>query len=295
MKLLNYIIVALTLNLIALGMPVNASEDGLKESVFRIGIFPRRDPLVTIRMYKPLQAYLQAELGMPVELETAASFQRFEANLQTKNFDLIHFNQCHYIEAHEEHNYQVIVQNEELGEPTIRGAIFVRKDSGITSLEELKGRTLVFGGGEKAMISYVVPRYLLQQANVMPGDYQERFAKSPPNAVLAVFQKQAIAAGAGEIVKRLPLVTGKVDASQLVPIAQSEPLSHLPWAVRGEMSEELKNKVRELLIGLKDSEKGREILKAARLTALNPAVDQDYDRHRAIINSLDNQQPGTSQ
>ena len=283
MKQLLVSILLLALPLLALPGQV-AAESGLQpEETLRIGIFPRRDPLVTIRLFKPLQTYLEEQLGIPVKLETASSFSRFEDMLEQNPFDLVHFNQCHYIEAHESTGYEVIAQNEEFGKETLSGAIFVRKDSGINSLEQLKGKRILFGGGQKAMISYVVPRYLLIESGIQPVDYTERFAKSPPNALLALHQGLVDASGAGAVVAQLPLVTEKIDTSQLTMLAQSAPLSHLPWAVKPDMDAGLKAKIRSLLIGLKDSDAGREILKAARLTALNPARDSDYDEHRAII------------
>lgn len=286
MKILIASIVGLILPLFML--PVSAaSESGAEtKQALTIGIFPRRDPLVTIRLFKPLQVFLEKELGVPVKLETAASFQRFESNLQSQRYDLVHFNQYHYIQAHKQLGYEVIAQNEEFGEKTIRGAIFVRRDSGITSVRQLKDKTVLFGGGQKAMVSYIIPRYLLLKQDIRATDIKERFARSPPDALLALYQKQVVASGAGSVATRMPLVTGKIDSSQLFMLAQSAAVSHLPWAVKGDMDSQLKHRIRQLLIGLKDSDEGRPILEAARLDALNPAEDSDYDEHRAIIKAV---------
>ena len=178
------------------------------------------------------------------------------------------------------------MQNEEFGEPTIKGALFVRQDSGITSLQQLKGKTILFGGGPRAMMSYVVPTYLLKQAGLEKGDYAETYAINPPNAILATYLKRADAGGAGEVVRRLPVVSAKIDVSELNVIAQSEPLPHLPWAVKKELPQALKHRIQQLLINLKNSEEGREILKQARLSAFNPVTDEDYDAHREIVEQV---------
>jgi phosphonate transport system substrate-binding protein len=258
----------------------------LAESLI-VGIFPRRDAIITAKLFRPLSHYLQEQLAQPVKLELSPNFEVFLKRLQERRYDLVHLNQYEYINAHDTLDYDVIVQNEEFGEKTIRGAIYVRKDSGIKRIEQLRGRTILFGGGPRAMMSYIVPTYLLRQAGLKTNDYQESYAINPPNAVLATFLKRADAGGAGEVVQRLPMVRKKIDIEELAVIAVSDPLPHLPWAVKKEMDVSLKSRITELLQELKNSVRGQEVLEQARLSAFNPASDRDYDSHRAIIDAVD--------
>ena len=182
-------------------------------------------------------------------------------------------NQYQYIKAHSGQGYQALVQNEEFGEAQIRGAVYVRADSGISSIAQLRGKSILFGGGKQAMMSYVVPTYLLRQGGLQDGDYTERFAVSPPNAVLGTYLKHVDAGGAGEVVLRLPIVKDKIDTSRLRLLAVSEPLAHLPWAVKSSMSADLMGRLRHLLITLENYEQGRLVLKQAGLTGMNPVQD----------------------
>lgn len=274
--------------LLLLSFPLAADQpEGYRSAPLTVGVFPRRSPTVTMRIFSPLRVYLQRQLGLPVRLETAPDFEQFQRRLKQGRYDLVHFNQYHYVKAHDELGYQALVQNEEFGEAQIHGAIYVRDDSGIDSIEQLRGKRILFGGGRQAMMSYVVPSYLLRMGGLGTDDYEERFAISPPNAVLATFLRQADAGGAGEIVRRLPIVKNKIDTSHLRLLAVSEPLSHLPWAVKPDMHPALKQSLRQALIALRDSEQGQEILSQARLTGLNPVNDSDYDRHRVIIEQIE--------
>jgi phosphonate transport system substrate-binding protein len=259
------------------------SAPGVTADTLVMGIFPRRDAALTAKLFRPLSRYLEQELGMRVSLEMSTDYDTFLANLKLRRYDLVHLNPFDYLSAHEKLAYDALVQNEEFGEATIRGAIFVRRDSGIRQLSDLKGKKILFGGGPQAMMSYIVPTYLLQQAGLTKQDYQESYATNPPNAVLATYLQRADAAGAGEVVRRLPVVTSKIDVDQLKMVAVSQPLSHLPWAVKQEMPTALKQRLKGLLIDLKQSEKGRKILKQARLSAFNSATDSDYDAHRDIV------------
>ncbi len=251
-----------------------------------VGVFPRRDATVTAKLFRPLSLYLERQLGMPVTLEMSPNFETFQTNLKQRRYDLVHLNPFDYISAHRDLAYDAVVQNEEFGEATIRGAIYVRRDSGIRQLSELKGKKILFGGGPRAMMSYIVPTYLLQQAGLTNRDYEESYAINPPNAVLATYLKRADAGGAGEVVQRLPVVTSKIDVSQLDVIAISQPLPHLPWALKREMPAKLKQRLQTLLVDLKESQAGREILSQARLSAFNPVTDKEYDAHREIVDSV---------
>jgi phosphonate transport system substrate-binding protein len=200
-----------------------------------------------------------------------------------RRYDIVHYNQYHYVRSYRDFDYRVIVMNEEFGESTIAGAISVRADSGIRTLADLKGKTVIFGGDRSAMQSYIVATYLLRRAGLKSGDYVEEFAKNPPNAHFAVYFRQADAAGVGDRIADLPAVRSKIEASQMRLIAVGERLAHLPWAVRGDLDPTLQEKIRTALLALRASAEGRAILKQAKLTGLVAASDKDFDPHRRII------------
>lgn len=276
---------ALKVNILLLLLAANLFTSVMADPLL-VGIFPRRDAVVTANLFRPLTRYLQEQLQRPVNLELSPNYDIFLERLQKRHYDLVHMNQLEYINAHEKLGYDALVQNEEFGEKTIRGAIYVRRDSGIRQLEQLRDKKILFGGGPRAMMSYIVPTYLLRQAGLEAGDYQETYAINPPNAVLSTYLKRTDAGGAGEVVQRLPMVTKKINVDELAVIAVSEPLPHLPWAVKEEMDDDLKTRLKNLLLGLKASPQGEEILRQARLSAFNPVDDEDYDSHRAIIDAI---------
>lgn len=256
------------------------------EPPLTLSIFPRRDAMLTMRLFTPLARYLEGRLGRRVELRTAADFEAFRQGLETRRPDLVHLNQYHYIQMHVSLGYQALVQNEEFGETRIRGALYVRRDSAIDQVAQLRGRRIIFGGDRSAMMSYIVPTSLLREAGLEAGAYRELFATSPPNAVIATYLGQADAGGAGEVVLQLPNVRAKLDPAGLRRLARSAPLSHLPWAVRPGLATTLKDRLRSLLLGLKDTPEGRAVLASAQLTGFNPATDSDYDPHRAILRQV---------
>jgi phosphonate transport system substrate-binding protein len=265
---------------IAVAPGVQAAENSLV-----LGIFPRYNATQTTTMYTPLAHELSQRLGgTKVTLVTSKDFDSFWKGVEEQKYDIVHYNQYHYIRSAQ--NYQVIAHIEELGKSTIAGAIYVRKDSGIASLAQLRGRTVLFGGGEDAMISYITNRYLLLQAGLKKDDYKSLFAINPPNSILALYSRQADAAGAGDGVLDLPVVRKSVNTDELIALGVSAPLLQLPVAVKRTMPAKLRASIQSILVNLRNSEAGNQVLKSAVMTGMSKAEDKDYDAHRKIVRAV---------
>ena len=257
-----------------------------KQEPLVMGVFPRRNAKATLKLFKPIAEYLTEKLGREVQLVTDKNFKDFWKGVAEQKFDIVHYNQYHYLVSHKKFGYGVILKNEEFGRSTLAAAIVVRKDSGINTIHDLKGKRIAFGGGRQAMISYIVPKYLLLKAGLTKDDYEEVFANNPPNAVFSTFYKQTDAAGAGNIVFNLDVVNKNIDVSQLKYLVVSKELAHIPWAVKKDMDSGLRNKIKTLLLDLNKTEKGRHILNNAKLTGLIEATDTEYDADREIVKAV---------
>lgn len=251
-----------------------------------LGIIPRRNPLQTFKLFTPLANYLSEALGREVKLDTTRSFDDFWQRLKSGRYDLVHYNQYHYIISNILFGHQVILRNHEFGDAYIAGSLMVRNDSDIHSIQQLKQRTILFGGNKMAMQSYIAPKWLLQQSGIDDKDYIERFAINSPNGVISTYNRQADAAACGDVIITLNSVRDNIDHSQMRFLAKTKSLPHLPWAVSPSMPIELKREIQTLLSELRSSANGRLILEQANLTALIPAVDSEYNEHRDMIRQL---------
>ena len=250
-----------------------------------MGVFPRRPVAKTHKFFKPLAEKLTKELGEPVKLVVAKNFKEFWKGAKAGKYDLVHYNQYHYLLSHKEKGYKVIAVNEEFNNSTIAGSLSVRKDSGINSITDLKGKTILFGGGKKAMGSYIAPTSALMKAGLVAGkDYTVKFSKNPPSAVIGVYNKAADAAGAGNVILKVKGVTKKVDVSQMKFLAESEKFIQLPWAVKSDMPKDKVDKIQNIMTSLKKTDPG--VLKAAKVTNFVKASDSDFAKVREIVKSV---------
>jgi phosphonate transport system substrate-binding protein len=245
-----------------------------------LGVIPRRNATETAKLFTPMATYLSERLGLEVKLVTAKNFEAFWKDVAEQRYDIVHYNQYQYIRSAK--TYKVIAHAQELGKNAVSGILLTRKDSGITAVSQLRGRTVIFGGGKDAMLAYIAPRYLLLQAGLKDGDYKTAFAVTPQNALVALYHKQADAAGGAEVTLDQPVIKNAINTQDLRILASTEPLLFLPWAVKQTMPPKLTLSIQSLLLDLKNSDAGRQVLKDAHLTSVEKAVDKDYDPHRKM-------------
>lgn len=251
-----------------------------------IGIFPRRPATEGRQMFLPLARHLEDTLGIPTRLVTPPDFPAFWQDMKDGRFDLVHLNQYHYVRSHKELGYRAIAMNEEQGRGMTQSCLWVRKDSGIDSPEDLKHRKIIFGGGHMAMVSHIMATDLLRKAGLKDGDYISQFTINPIHAMKAVYHRQGAAAGLNYNADKQAGLQKKVDFDEMKRLLVSEPVAHHPWALHPDVPEPLGQRIRAALLGIEEAPDGAEILRRAGLTNLLPASDSDYDPHRRIIRDV---------
>ena len=87
--------------------------------------------------------------------------------------------------------------------------------------------------------AHVLAKSILSAAGLGANDYQQIFTKNPPNALLAVYNGTAHAAGVGTPVLQRPEILRKVDVKHLHVLATSAPIPQLPLAVRSDLDARL--------------------------------------------------------
>ncbi len=230
--------------------------------------------------FSPLTQYLTAALGREVKLRIAQTNQQQIALLGRGVIDLAYIGPASYLElVYLQGIHPLLGRLEVNGSPLFSGTIFVRTDSQIQALEELRDQRFAFGDTHTAM-GYLVPRQLLARAGVSLNDlagYQ--LLGGQPNAALAVLSGH-YAAGAAKTE-----VFSDYKARGLRAIATTPPVSEYLFVARNRLDPALLEHLRTLFLALRDSEAGRAALQAIRpgVTGIVPAADSDYDSLRSLL------------
>lgn len=263
------------------------ATDSLKPSVddkpLIFGVFPRRSPSDTMKLFKPIAEQLSTALGRPVRVATSVNFKAYWNNLRNGRYDLVHCNQYHYLMAHKNYGFDAVASIVEHGNTTLAGTVVVEKDSKVNDVSDLRGQTIVFGGGPKAMQSFIIPRYLLSKAGLHPKDYTTIFSPTPPRAIDFVLRGKALAAGVGDAVIPIVVRKKKLEPDRLRVLVTGPSLPHLPMAVHKSLGQPLMERIRQILVHLHESPAGLRALQHAKLDAFQARSDSDYDQHRDIV------------
>lgn len=133
----------------------------------RVGFMICNSAAETRARFAPLAAHLAEQLGRrvaPVWLDTAD----FDAALRAGSLDLIHTNSFLYAWFREDHGFRILAGEARGSEGAYSsGTIITRRDSGLRSLADVKGKRFVFGPAF-APTAYLTPYWLLLEAGVDP-------------------------------------------------------------------------------------------------------------------------------
>ncbi len=240
---------------------------------FRIGILGGENAQDRMNAYACLGDYTEQALGVPVKLFAPADYNGVIQGLLGGTLDMAWLGASSYAATY--------LQDPEAVEPVLvkvnlDGSIgyhsigFARKDSGITSLEDLKGK--VFGFGDPNSTSgYLIPSIEIPQvtgASMESGDYfgEVKFTGGHEQTIVAVFNGDidggvTWADGQGNWedgynsgALRKAVDSGLVDMNEMVEIWKSNVIPEGPVVVRKALPEDVKAKMTLLVDDLYEAD-----------------------------------------
>lgn len=249
-----------------------------------LGIHPYLAAAELYKRFTPLAEYLGKKLGSEVSIRVSSTYEAHVASVDSGEIDIAFMGPAPYVQLTGKSGpVPLLAAFESNGSHTFRGVVAVRKESNIKKLSQLSGKSFAFGPAPSTM-SNIVPRAMLLKAGVSVDQLgKAEYMTNHDNIALSVLAGRFEAGALKEDIFR------QYESQGLRALAISDPVpDHLFVARRG-LAGEMVNTLRQSLLSLHQTEEGRQILAALQssLTALVPPVDADYDRLRAMINSLD--------
>ncbi len=117
-------------------VPVLAADDNPRS--LQIGVVPYLSARILVKSYEPMRQYLEHVLGIPVKIYTANGFGQFLQNAQHGDFDLV-ITPAHFARLLQQDNkFNPLVRYAKGG----RGLVMVARNGEISTLEDLKGKTV---------------------------------------------------------------------------------------------------------------------------------------------------------
>ena len=267
------------------GLPQHASA---QPRALTIGLIPAEDSQAMIESSRQVLDALQQQLGMPVKPFVATDYNGVIEALRAKKLDVAYLGPFSYVLASsvaEVEAFSVAV-TKKTGQSAYRSVILARKDSGLRSVAELKGRNFAFVDPSSAS-GHLFPKAGLQQTGLDPETYFGRvvFSGSHDASILAVANRKVDAAAVADRIFNSAVAKGTVKQDDFVVLWSSRPIPESPMVWRKDLDPALKEKLAKALANLKDVKWGDQGV----LNGFQPTSDAAYDvvRDTAKVLKLD--------
>ncbi len=273
----------LSLATVALFTSFTAHAQTASPGVLRVTAIPDESPTELARKFVPLGAYLESKTGMKVEWTPVTDYAAAVETLVNRKVDLAWFGGFTFVQANVRSNGKVIplVQREE--DERFRSVFITDAKSGITKLEDLKGKTLSFGSASSTS-GHLMPRSFLLAANINPDVDLKRVSFSGAHdATIAAVASGKVDVGALNIsVWEKFVAEKKVDPAQTKVFFTTPPYYDYNWTVHADMPADLRNKITQAFLSLDpNTPQGQEILGLQRATRFVPTKADNYSGIRA--------------
>jgi len=225
----------------------------------RFGVLSIAPPARTHANWQPFVKYMSRELGRPVEIVVPRGFGKMKKAAAAGKVDFFYVNSLVFLRLKEAGKAIGLAQMENIsGKPTTQAAIFVRRDSGITHTNQLKGSTVTYVAPMGA--SYVAARaYLYEQGLNAKGDTKEVFTKNLSSSIHKVLLGEVnVETMCGVNYK---LMSKKVNTGELKRIAYSNEYPENVIAARKNLDPNLVARFTQVVTHMSANKKGQAVLK----------------------------------
>jgi phosphonate transport system substrate-binding protein len=248
------------------------------QQVLRVSAIPDESPTELQRKFKPLGDYLAEKIGMKVEFIPVTDYAASVEALVNNKLDMVWFGGFTFVQAKIRSNDGVIPLVQRAEDEQFKSVFITRTDSGITKLEDLKGKTFSFGSPSSTS-GHLMPRSFLLQAKVDPDkDMRVSFSGAHDATALAVAGGKVQAGALNISVWNKMVAEKRVDPATLRVFYTTPGYYDYNWTVRKDMAPALRQKLLDAFLSLDPSDpKAKAILDLQRASRFIPTRAENYD------------------
>lgn len=279
-------LLTLVLSMVATSFAVGlASSAHAQQSEITIGLIPSEDSRAMISQSQAMMDKLSAALGMPVKPFVAADYNGVIEALRSGRLDVAYLGPFSYVLGTTVADIEAfaVAETKKSGRTSYQSFIIARKDSGIKSVKDLKGKNFAFVDPSSTS-GHLFPKAGLMKAGFNPNKDFGRviYSGSHDSSAIAVQNGKVDAAAIADRILAAAIKKGLVKEEDIVVVWKSDPIPESPTVWRKNLSPELKKKIQTAFLEVKDipwSDQGT-------LNGFHPTNDQAYDVIRDTAKSL---------
>jgi len=251
-----------------------SAQSESKADDLQFGVFPYVAPRVIEKIYSPIGTEFSLVLKKDIHFLTTSSYRKFMNNLNLQMYDIVFVQPFDYVEIADKYGYRPLATRDK----KLPALLVVKGDSKIKAVANLRGK--IIGLPPKvAAISYLVKNYLKQNGLTPGKDVQIKHFRSHGSCMHNVLVGSVAACGTAPPAVRVFQSRMKV---KLKVIAKTPGISNSLFAVHPRVSKKQIELLRKAILSWPKSEKGRELLKGAKVNAFIDVSDAQYNDVRKM-------------
>ncbi|HLE42726.1 MAG TPA: putative selenate ABC transporter substrate-binding protein [Methylomirabilota bacterium] len=247
--------------------------------VLKVSAIPDENPNELLRIYTPFAEYLAKELGVKVQFTPVVDYAATVEGLAARKLDLVWYGGLTSVQAVRRTNGQATRFAMRKEDAEFKSVFVTRKDSGIKSLGDLKGKTFAFGSVSSTS-GHLMPRYFLLKNGIDPErDFAQKPAFSGAHDATALWVESGkVDAGALNFLVWDKLVeTKKVDLTKITVFWTTPPYVDYVWTARSDLDPGLRERITQAFLKLKyDNPEHKKLLDLHRTKGYLRAQDEDW-------------------
>ncbi len=284
-RLLSFLLLLLPLLLVACQSPTD-------RPVMKIGYMNCNSEAETQARFKPLTKYLSEQLNVDfqaVPVDTQDFPERFAAG----EFEFTHTNSLVYVIMRENQQLELVATEKRGNYGThTAGAIIARKDSGIKTLADIKGKRMIFGP-QLAPSGFLAQYDLMLREGIDP-ELDIAYYAIPSGSfkhekvVYGVYFGQYDVGASPALDLELMTKEGKITADDFVILGQSPIFPYCTFGARKDVDKQLVQKFQQALVELTHADtvdyQGEQlkVLASAWIDGFEALEDSDYNLLREM-------------
>lgn len=248
----------------------------------KFGILPYEDPSRLEPAYKTLAKALEKKLDCPVEVVITEDYAAEVLAMENGKLDVAEFGPLGFVFASERAKAVPLVSfGDAEGKPTTYTAgIWVKKDSPVKTIEDLKGRSLALGSpGSTSGDAF--PMSALKDAGI-DKEVRSDYAGGHPEALLALVNGTVDAAEINSQTLESAKSEGTFDESKFRQVWKSNPIPNDPITVRSDAPKEFQDAVKQAFLEL-DPKDVAEVGKFLDVDPAGPMIEVTKETYQPLF------------
>ena len=257
------------------------------EVTFRVAIAGVISPTETLDSYGQLISYLGKALNQPVEIVQRGTYTEINDLIKSRYVDLAFVCSLAYVKGEEDFGMELLVTPEVNGETVYYSYIIAPASSSIENLEDFKGTRFAFTD-PLSNSGRLAPIYMIHQLGESIDNFFEHyiFTYSHDKSIKAVADNIVDGAAVDSLVYHYMINKEPAMAGKLKIVHKSPPYGIPPVVVHPALDQEVKARLRSILLNLHTDEAGRKILNNLMIDRFVLYNDSAYDTIRNMAHEL---------